>query len=134
MRDYSLAALVAFGIGWLAQTVALAFYLQAHSKGFSIGSDLLFGAVAFWLFSLAANVVFIQLPGVYIKRVLVRTNVVLFAFLSAVYAAIIFGLTLGLMSNSSFTESLPLYAGAVINGFVFGLALHLTWSPVEFDG
>ncbi|WP_151088985.1 hypothetical protein [Hymenobacter baengnokdamensis] len=134
MRDYSLSALVALFIGWLAQTIACALYLKAHSKGFGIASDLLFGGVTFWFFSLAANVIFIQLPDFYIKKVIVRTNVVLFAFLSAVYGAVIYGLTIGLMSNSSFTESLPLYVGAVINGFVFGLALHLIWKPVEADG
>ena len=131
MKDYSLAALIAFFCGWLVQTAAFALYLHAHSDGFSIGKDLLFGAVAFWLFSLAANAVFIQLPGFYIKKLATRVSTVSFALLSAFYGLTIFALTIGLIAGGSFRQLLPIYAGAVINGFVYGLVFHILWKPAK---
>jgi hypothetical protein len=133
MKDYSLAALTAFFCGWLVQTVAFALYLHAHADGFSIRKDLLFGAVAFWLFSLAANAIFIQLPRFYIKKLAIQVSSVSFALLSAFYGLTIFALTIGLMAGGSFKQSLPVYVGAVINGFVYGLVFHILWKPAKIN-
>ena len=133
MKSYFLASACAFIAGWFAQTIAFAIYLIVGSSVFRTATNFFSGAVAFWMFSLVANLLFIQLPRTYIKKLFFKTNTILFSSLLAVYGLAIFGLTLGLLTRSSMGETIPLYTASLINGFVFGLTFHSLWKPTQVN-
>ena len=129
MKRYIDASFVAFLAGWLMQVVVYSFYPLRFSNGTSSDNNLGSMAFAFFLFGFMANLLFVQLPSASVQKVFFNTNAIQFALLLSAYGVVIFALTMFWAASSNFSQSLPLFVSAAINGLTYGLVFHLLWKP-----
>ncbi len=95
---------------------------------FDYFSDFVFLTIYTLGFSLFVNVLFIQLPKSYIKKLVFGSSIWRFALFSCVYGLAIFTLLIGYY----YVNSNPLlFINAASNGFIYGLVFYSIWKPIQ---
>jgi hypothetical protein len=94
VKSYSLAAFVSVIVGWAVATIFYGSYSLLAFGSFKGGDTKVIG---FWslLFSIVANLLTIQVPRSYVKRISFAVGNLQFALISSAYGLLAFTLLIG---------------------------------------
>jgi hypothetical protein len=127
--SYTKAAFYSVFIGWLVSSIVYNLLALIVIGSFDFKVWAIFFGPSSLLFSILANLIFIQIPKKRVEKIYLQTDWVAFSTASMLYGTAIYALTIGIVLHKFVYGShlVLFFLQAVINGYVYGLVFYKTW-------
>ena len=127
MKNYTIAALISSFLGWLVATVfyGIGYFFLERIQAWEAVKIV---APVTLIISLLANILFLQLPRYFIKKLFPTNSRLAFALAYSTLAFLTLKLTFGSAFGYNPVEQLATF-NPVINGFILGFVFRSIWKP-----
>ena len=129
MKSYRRTALTSVFLSWLVSSLVYNLLALLIIGPLDFKVWVIFFGPCSLLFSILANLIFVQTIEKRVASIFFTTTRMEFATFSLVYGTIIFALTIGLVLNSYVygEHRILFFIQAVVNSFSYGIIFHSIW-------